>query len=264
MNAQTLPLSGLGVLVTRPEGQADAIIRKLTAHGATVLHAPTIAIADPPSYTVLDATLRHLPSYDWVVWTSANGVNRTLARMQTLGIATETLRQCNLAVIGGATARALAAAELSADLVPPEAVAESLRDALLAAGVGTGIRVLLPQPVVSRDVLATGLRAAGAVVDVVPAYETVPNTAGAADVRRWLAEGRIDLALVTSPSTVTGLLALLDHDLETMRRIPLACIGPVTAEAVRALGLIPAIVASEHTNDGLVAALIDHRIGARR
>lgn len=264
MNEQVLPLSGLGVLVTRPEGQAKEIMRKLAAQGATVLHAPTIVITDPPSYTALDAALRHLPSYDWIVWTSANGVNWTLARMQILGIATDTLRQCNLAVIGGATARALAAAGFTADLVPPEAVAESLRDVLLAAGVGSGIHVLLPQPVVSRDVLATGLRTAGAIVDVVPAYETVPNTAGAADVRRWLAEGRINLALVTSPSTVTGLLALFDNDREIMRRIPLACIGPVTADAVRALGLVPAIVATEHTNDGLVAALIDHRIGARR
>jgi uroporphyrinogen III methyltransferase/synthase len=237
------------------------MMQKLTMQGATALHAPMIAITDPPTYSALDAALLHLPSYDWVVWTSANGVNRTLMRMQTLGIAMDTLRKCNLAVIGGATGHALAAVGLTADLVPPAAVAESLRDALLAAGVGSGIHVLLPQPVISRDVLATGLRAVGAIVDVVPAYQTVPNAAGAADVHRWLAAGRIDIALVTSPSTVTSLLALLDNDLETLRRIPLACIGPVTAEAVRALGLTPAIVATEHTNDGLIAALTDHRTG---
>jgi uroporphyrinogen III methyltransferase / synthase len=148
-------------------------------------------------------------------------------------------------------------------LVPPRAVAESLRDALIAAGVGAGVRLLLPQPLASRDVLATGLRAAGAVVDVAPAYQTELNTAAAADVRRWLAAGQVDCALVTSPSTVRGLLELLDHDLETLRRIPLACIGPVTADAVRALGMTPAVVADEHSNDGLVAALIDYRLGAR-
>jgi uroporphyrinogen III methyltransferase/synthase len=147
--------------------------------------------------------------------------------------------------------------------VPPHAVAESLRDALIAAGVGVGSRLLLPQPVTTRDVLATGLRGAGAVVDVAPAYQTELNTDAAADVRRWLAAGQIDCALVTSPSTVRGLLALLDGDLETLRRIPLACIGPVTAGAVRALGMAPALVASEHSNDGLVAALIDSRTGAR-
>src|SRR5207302_83349 len=133
-----------------------------------------------------------LPSYDWVVWTSANGVARTLARMETLGLAPDLLRRCNLAVIGGATARALAAYGFTADLVPPEAVAESLRDALIAAGVGSGIRVLLPQPVTTRDVLATGLRLVGAVIDVAPAYQTELNTDAADQVRRWLAEGRID------------------------------------------------------------------------
>ncbi len=256
-----MPLRGLHVVVTRPEGQADGLIARLETLGATVLHAPTIRIADPPSYTALDAALRHLPSYDWVVWTSANGVARTFARLEALGLDTGSMRSCQRAVIGGATARVLTSFGYAADLVPPQAVAESLRDALIAAGVGPDSRLLLPQPVTSRDVLATGLRAVGAVVDVVPAYQTELNTEAVANMRQWLRAGQIDCALVTSPSTVRGLLALLDHDLETLRRIPLACIGPVTADAVYALGITPALVATEYTNDGLVAALIDHRTG---
>jgi len=263
MNEVGMPLHGLHIVVTRPEGQADGLIEQLESLGAIVLHAPTIRIADPPSYTALDAALRHLPSYDWVVWTSANGVARTFARLEALGLDFGVVQSCQRAVIGDATARALASFGYDADLLPPQAVAESLRDALLAAGVGAGSRVLLPQPATSRDVLATGLCAAGAAVDVVPAYQTELNTEAAANVRQWLRAGRIDCALVTSPSTVRGLLALLDHDVETLRRIPLACIGPVTADAVRALGIVPALVASEHTNDGLVAALIDHRTGVR-
>ncbi len=258
-----MPLCGLHIVVTRPEGQADALIERLHALGAIILHAPTIRIADPPSYTALDAALRHLPCYDWVIWTSANGVTRTIARLETLGLGADLLRACQRAVIGGATARALASFGYSADLVPPQAVAESLRDALIAAGVGAASRVLLPQPVTSRDVLSAGLRAAGAVVDVAAAYQTELNADAAENVRQWLAAGRIDCALVTSPSTVRGLLQLLGNDRETLRRIPLACIGPVTADAVRALGMEPALVATEHTNDGLVAALIAHRTGAR-
>ena len=262
MNEDAMPLRGLHIVVTRPAGQADGLIERLETLGATVLHAPTIRIADPPSYTALDAALRHLPSYDWIVWTSANGVARTFARLDACGLDPGLVRSCQRAAIGGSTARVLASYGYEADLVPPQAVAESLRDALLVAGVGVGSRVLLPQPVISRDVLATGLRAAGAVVDVVAAYQTELNTEAATDVRRWLAAGRIDCALVTSPSTVRGLLELLDDDGEMLRRIPLACIGPVTADAVRALGITPALVATEHTNDGLVAALIDHRTGA--
>ncbi len=263
MNGIVRPLDGLGIVVTRPEGQSGALIERLEALGATVHHAPTIRIADPPSYGALDAALRHLRCYDWIAWTSANGVARTFARLATLGLDPDLPRACKLAVIGSSTARMLASHGMAADLIPPEAVAESLRDARIAAGVGAGSRVLLPQPVTSRDVLATSLRAAGAVVDVAPAYQTELNTDAAADMRTWLAAGQIDCALVTSPSTVRGLLELLDGDIKTLRRIPLACIGPVTADAVRALGMTPAFVASEHSNDGLVAALIDSRTGAR-
>jgi len=263
MNESGMLLRGLQIVVTRPEGQAASLIAQLATLGATVLHAPTIRIGDPPSYTALDSALRHLPSYDWIVWTSANGVARTVARLETLGLDPGLVRSCQLAVIGDATARTLTMFGYTADLVPPQAVAESLRDTLIAAGVGAGSRLLVPQPVTSRDLLATGLRAAGAVVDVVPAYQTELNTDAAANLRQWLAAGRIDCALVTSPSTVRGLLALLDGDLEALRRIPLACIGPVTADAARALGIEPALVATEHTNDGLIAALIAHQIGVR-
>ncbi len=263
MNESGMPLRGLQIVVTRPEGQAASLIAQLATLGATVLHAPTIRIGDPPSYTALDAALRHLPSYDWIVWTSANGVVRTVARLETLGLDPGLVRSCQLAVIGDATARTLTMFGYTADLVPPQAVAESLRETLIAAGVGAGSRLLLPQPVTSRDLLATGLRAAGAVVDVVPAYQTELNTDVAANLRQLLAAGRIDCALVTSPSTVRGLLALLDGDLEALRRIPLACIGPVTADAARALGIEPALVATDHTNDGLIAALIAHQIGVR-
>ncbi|MGI8687781.1 MAG: uroporphyrinogen-III synthase [Thermomicrobiales bacterium] len=261
MTESGMPLCGLQIVVTRPEGQAEALIERLETLGATVLHAPTIRIADPPSYTALDAALRHLPCYDWIVWTSANGVARTFARLATLGLDPGVVRASHMAVIGDATARALASFGHEADLVPSQAIAESLRDALIAAGVGAGSRLLVPQPVTSRDLLATGLRVAGAVVDVVPAYQTELNTDAAANMRQWLRAGRIDCALVTSPSTVRGLLALLDGDREALRRVPLACIGPVTADAVCALGLEPALVATEHTNDGLIAALIAHRTG---
>ncbi len=263
MNGAGTPLAGLRIVVTRPERQADAIITRLRTLGATVLHAPTIRIADPPSYAALDAALRHLPSYDWIVWTSANGVTRTFARLEALDLDPDLMGACRRAAIGGATARVLVTLGYPADLVPPDAVAESLCDALIAADVGAESRVLVPQPVSSRDLLATGLRAAGAAVDVVPAYQTELNSDAAADMRQWLRAGQIDCALVTSPSTVRGLLALLEGDVEMLRRIPLACIGPVTADAVAALGCRPLLVATNHTNDGLVAALIDHWTGAR-
>ena len=247
----------MNVLVTRPEGAADVLISRLQSQGAEVLHFPAIRTIPPPSYAALDAALDQLHTYDWLVFTSANGIRFMAERLATRYVDPyEELRTCKIAVIGAGTERELACYRVSPALVPPEAIAESLRDALLQRGVGAGTRVLLPQPVEGRDVVAVGLRAVGATVDIAPAYQTVANTEGSAAVRRWLDGPGAKAAVVASPSTVRGLLASLDGDIASLARMPLVCIGPVTAAAVTELGLAPALVAADHTNDGLIAALI--------
>ncbi len=258
-------LAGLSVLVMRPEGQAEELITALTRRGAAAWHVPTIRIVDPPSFAALDNALRRADRYRWTVFTSANAVLQVKRRLDVLGIPHyRGLRGGGkVAAIGPATEQALRAWRVVPDLVPPEAVAESLLAALLAEGVGTGDAVLLPQALESRDVIAEGLRAAGATVDVVPAYETIVNREGGTKTRRWLIGGTDKIALATSPSTVKGLLAMLDGEIETLRTIPLACIGPATADAVMKLGLTPAVVAEEHTNEGLIAALERYRAGVR-
>ncbi len=260
--APVAPLAGLSVLVTRPEDSADALLRCLHACGAAVVHVPVIRTADPPTYAALDVALDQLRSYDWIVFTSASGVRFVARRLAVRGIEPRAeLGDCKIAVIGAGTERELARYGVLPALVPPEAIAESLRDALLRAGVGPGCRVLLPQPVEGRDVVAVGLRGVGATVDVVPAYQTVPNTDGGDAVRRWLDGMGRKAALVASPSSVRGLFVMLGGDRERFARIPLVCIGPVTAAAVTDLGFTPALVAAAHTNDGLVAALIEYAKG---
>lgn len=257
VRARTLPLAGMSVLVTRPEGAADALISCLQSQGAEVLHFPAIRTIPPPSYAALDAALDQLHTYDWLVFTSANGVRFTAERLAARHVDPyEGLRTCKIAVIGAGTERELARYGVSPALVPSEAIAESLRDALRQRGVGAGTRVLLPQPVEGRDVVAVGLRAVGGTVDIAPAYQTIANTEGGAAVRRWLDGPGAKAAVIASPSTVRGLLAALDGDIASLARIPLVCIGPVTASAVTELGLAPALVAADHTNDGLIAALI--------
>lgn len=255
-------LAGMSVLVTRPEEAADALIRRLHADGAMVMHVPVIRTVDPPSYAALDTALDHLSTYDWIVFTSANGVRFVVRRLVVHEIEPQAaLHACKIAVIGAGTEQELARHGVLPALVPPEAVAESLRDALLRAGVGPGSRVLLPQPMESRDVVSVGLQRAGATVDVVPTYQTVPNTEGGGAVHRWLDGAGCKAALVASPSTVRGLLAMLGGNRELFARIPLVCIGPVTAAAVAELGFMPALVAAEHSNDGLVAALVEYAKG---
>lgn len=263
MSGNRPSLAGLSVLVTRPEGQAEELITALTRRGAAAWHVPAIRIVDPPSFAALDRALAQAERYSWTVFTSVNGVTQVKRRLDVMGIPHyRGLRGGGkVAAIGPTTGQALRAWRVVPDLVPPEAVAESLLAALLATGVGAGDTILLPQPVESRDVLAAGLRAAGATVDMVPAYETVVNREGGVKTRRWLAGGTDKIALATSPSTVTGLLAMLDGEVETLRTIPLACIGPATAAAVVKLGLTPAFVADEHTNEGLIAALERYHTG---
>lgn len=235
------------------------LIGCLRGQGAEVVHVPTIQTVDPPDSAALDTALDQLRAYDWIAFTSASGVRFTMQRLSARGRdRSETLGRCQVAAIGAGTERELAMYEIVPALVPPEAVAESLRDALRRAGVGPGSRVLLPQPLETRDVIAVGLRDAGAIVDVIPAYQTVTNAEGGADIRRWLDGPGRKVTIVTSPSTVRGLLALLDGDVAALAQAPLVCIGPVTAAAVEALGLSPALVAAEHSNDGLIAALIDY------
>lgn len=266
MTATPNTLVGLSVLVTRPEGQAESLIAALTRSGAAVWHVPTIRITDPPSFAALDHALRNAGRYNWMVYTSANGVTRAKRRLDILGIRPyQGLRGAGkVAAIGPATEAALRAWRVVPDLVPPEAVSESLLAAMLAAGVGAGSTVLMPQPVEARDALPEGLRAAGATVDVVPAYETAFNLEGGAKLLRWINGATRKAALVTSPSTAKGLLAMLGGDVATLARVPLACIGPVTAAAVVKLGLTPAVVADEHTDEGLVSALAHYHAGGSK
>jgi uroporphyrinogen-III synthase len=240
--AAARPLQGLSIVVTRAAGQAGELSRPLRRRGARVVEVPTIRI-DPPADEgrALAAALDHVDRYDWLVLTSVNGARAVLDRLPD----GRRLAGVRLAAIGPATAAALAAAHLPADLVPPRFVAESLLEVF---PVGAG-RVLLARAAVARDVLPTGLAAAGWQVDVVEAYRTAtpdPPLELLDDV------GRADVACFTSPSTFERFCEVVGA-----HRLPphLACIGPVTAGALRRAGFEPAVEAGVHTMIGLVEAI---------
>jgi len=232
-------LAGRTVVVTRAAEQASMLVARLRARGATVFEVPTIAIADPADGgAALAAAAARLDAYDWVVLTSTNGVARFLAALGDR-------RPRRIAVVGPGTAAAARQAGFEPDLVPDRFVAEGL---LAAFPPGPG-RVLLPQAEAARPVLADGLLAAGWDVDTVVAYRTVPAPADPAVLDR---ARRADAITFTSGSTVTGYLAAAG-----LGALPpiVVCIGPVTAAAAEAAGVVVSAVATEHTIDGLVAAL---------
>ncbi|NOY93302.1 MAG: uroporphyrinogen-III C-methyltransferase [Deltaproteobacteria bacterium] len=258
-----LPLFGKRVLVTRPRHQARAFSRRLREAGAEAVERPSVRIVDPRDPARLSQAARDLPSYQAVVFTSANGVTRFLDAIAEDSGDARRFGQALVAAIGPKTAAALAERGLVADVVPREyrgeAAASAVLEALAARGMNRA-RVLLPRAEVAREVLPEALREAGHEVDVVPAYRTLPpDAAGQSELRRLCTEGRLDVVTFTSSSTVTQLWEALGEDaLELLSKLTLASIGPITTATAEALGLKVAVTATEYTTEGLARALEAH------
>lgn len=261
------PLSGRTVLVTRPRGQAAALSARLRSLGAAVLEVPTIRIADPPDRGPLLRALGRLAEYDWLIFTSVNGVRKVAEALGGSEAASRALAGVAVAAIGPATARAVRSLGGRVLVVPERYRAEALVEALIreAGAVGKrgreggqrpleGARILLPRAAEARPVLPEGLEAAGAIVDEVPAYVTLPAEPDVAALRRTVEAGRLDWITFTSSSTVRRFVEMAGPETGGAR---VAAIGPITAATARELGIPADVVASEYTIPGLVQALAD-------
>lgn len=228
------PLHGRRIVVTRPEPDAQHLADRLRTLGAVPIVVPAIRIefTDPPE---LGDALRRLADYDWLIFTSRNGVTAVFRQ-------TTTIEGPRIAAIGPATAGALRARGIEPDLVPEEYVAEAIVEALGDVG---GKRVLLPRADIARRALTEILRSRGALVDEIAAYRTVSASARRPDI------SGADAVTFTSSSTVRGFLE--QGPVPEGARV--VCIGPITAETARECGLEVTEVAGEYTEDGLIAAL---------
>jgi uroporphyrinogen III methyltransferase/synthase len=252
------PLFGKSVLLPRPKHQAQASARAIRARGAEPIVFPVIEITDPPDTGRLERAAAELDGYDWVLFTSANGVERVFAVLDALERDARAFGRARIGVIGPKTAAALAERGLRADVVADEFVGEGLGKAILERGIGR--RVLLARALEARDALPELLRRAGAEVDVVAAYRTQPI---GAERGRALAElieqERLHIALFTSSSTVNSLVQVLGSDARTLLgRLTLASIGPITTRTLLDHGLTPAVTAERYTVEGLLDALERH------
>jgi uroporphyrinogen-III synthase len=251
-----LPLSGMRVLVGRARHQAGALSGELRKLGATVLEIPFIEIRKPRSFAPLDSALKNLANYDWLILTSANGVEAMWERLAKLGL-TKTLEHLRIAVIGPATKKEIEQRGVKVDVVPEEYVAESVVRSLRRRVKGK--RVLLVRAKVARDVIPRELRRAGAQVHVVEAYETVVPRSSRTRLRSALKNPRRRPHIVTftSSSTVRNFVALLGaRRSAALGQIQLASIGPVTSATLRELGLRADIEAKEFTIPGLIEAIL--------
>jgi uroporphyrinogen III methyltransferase / synthase len=242
-------LRGKLVLVTRPGEQAQELNGLLTALGATVLEQPGITISDPPDWSPVDAALGRFERFDWLVFSSSNGVKRLLDRLLLRGCLDQ-LAGAKLAAMGPGTAAELARYGLAADLVPDEYRAESLAAALAPRAAGK--RFLLARASRGREVLSEALMAAGGIVEQVVVYTSSDVEAADPQVAAALAAGRVDWVTVTSSAIARAIVRLFGEEL---RKARLASISPVTSETLRELGYPPAAEAAEYTMAGLVAAM---------
>ena len=249
-----MPLQGKRILVTRAQAQAHDLEARLQALGAVPLAFPTIHITPPQDgYAALDAALRELTTFDWVVFTSVNGADHVWQRLAVLGLNGGVFTHLQLAAIGPATAAALAAWGLQSVVVPKRFVAEALLEVIPNPA---GKRFLLPRAALARDTLRTGLQHADAQVVEVPAYDTIlpePSSETLAEL-----EAGVDVLTFTASSTVRNFVTQLGQARarSLANQAQVAAIGPITAETARSLGLRVDVVASEYTIGGLVAALV--------
>lgn len=254
-------LDGRRVVVTRAPGADDTLPARLRDLGAEVLHFPAIAVVPPASTAELDAALRDLRRFSWVVFASANAVEFTCARLAALGIPAQTLAAPRLAAVGPATAEALRRAVRKPDLVPADARGEALAAAL--APEVKGVCVLVPRAEEGRPELTEGLAQAGAEVVAPVAYRTVPADAEALrPLGDLLEQGTVDAVVFASPSAVRSVAGALGARAGLLARAAVAVIGPTTAEAARQAGWAVAI-RPPYPGAGALAEAIGHRLGPR-
>jgi uroporphyrinogen III methyltransferase/synthase len=253
------PLMGLRIVVTRAREQASELVERLSDLGAECLECPTINVVPPDDFNPLDTAIQNLSTYEWLVFTSVNGVNFFFNRLYEKNKDVRSLRNVNTAVIGPATAKRLFDFGLHSDIIPESYRAESIIKAFADKDIN-GKKILLPRAKEARPILPVELTRMGAIVDEVTAYCTRSVQDKADLLLKRLKEKTIDLITFTSSSTVKNFHALLPpEDLQSlMQEVRVASIGPITADTARNLGFDIHIIAESYTIPGLCEAIKRH------
>jgi uroporphyrinogen III methyltransferase/synthase len=249
------PLWGKTVVVTRAREQASTLVSELSSLGAKVIQCPTIRIAPLENYDALENVIGNITGYNWIIFTSANGVETFWKQISGRGHDARLLASAKIVAIGPATEAALAERGIRADLIPATSISESVADEMIQKGA-TG-KVLLVRALQGREVLQEKLSAAGIHVDIAPCYQTVADNSGAAEVRELLAKDKIDWVTFTSSSTVKNFVDAIGAEAINAARASfcVACIGPITAQTADENNLTADVIANGSSTAELAEAI---------
>jgi uroporphyrinogen III methyltransferase / synthase len=255
------PLFGKRIMVTRARDQASDFVARLSELGAECVEFPTIEVIPPSSWNEIDRAIGNLETYQWLVFTSVNGVKYFFDRLEDSGKDVRDLKGIRIAAIGPKTADAIREKGVNADLVPEEYRAEAVVEAFRKHRVA-GSRILLPRAAEAREVLPQELERMGAAVEVVEAYRTVKPEGDKDEIRAMLVKGDIHMVTFTSSSTVNNFMEMFEGEsdqlLKWMEKVTVACIGPVTAKTAEQRGLSVQITPSDYTIEALAKAIVDY------
>lgn len=257
------PLFGQTIVVTRAREQASELSSRLSDLGANVVEFPVISCRPLEDTSELDAAIITLGDYDWIVFTSVNGVEFFVRRLFEMGADVRALGGVSIACMGEATQRAVESHSLRVDFTPGRFVAEAFVEEF--PDIEPDTRILVARALEAREVIPDELRKLGATVTVAPCYRTVISSADGADLRLMLASGQVDVVTFTSSSTVRNFAQLLGDDEEfsaLLDQAKIASIGPITSETAAELGMRVDVEAEVYTIPGLVDAILRHAQGS--
>lgn len=253
------PLFGRRIVVTRARAQASGLITSLTELGAQCIEIPTIQVVAPEDNTPLENAIKNIEQYDWMVFTSVNGVKFFFDTLFKSGKDVRSMGHLKYACIGPVTKQELMKHGIVCDVLPESYRAESVIEAFSGMEIGDK-NILLPRAREARSILPKELAAMGARVDEVTAYVTIQVTEGKNQLIELLENRKIDMVTFTSSSTVKNFKSLLPQDqvADLLQDVKIASIGPITSNTAVAEGITPDITAIEYTIPGLIHAIIDH------
>ena len=249
---ESKPLLGKTIAITRARAQASSLAQQLGQLGAEVIEFPTIKIEPPINTEPMEVAIVDINNYDWIVFTSVNGVDSFFNTLFDLGLDMRRLSSQKFCAIGPATSERLKTFGINADLMPEKFVAESIADAFIAKGGLEGKKVLMPRADIARHTLVELLEAMDAEVTNIEAYRTVPDMGNKEQLMQMLEEDKLDWITFSSSSTVRNFFDVIEPEMLKGKKVRIASIGPVTSKTIEEYGISNFAEADVYTLDGVI------------